>query len=169
MHPQSTPRDIDPSAVGSVEAVTEADLQFRGGDDVDEVIYPERLGAIAAKNALMGGTVRAIADVAQNIQLLELTAGFLGAYTLQRTANQRSDEATATAGAALGFLAFGCPICNAFLLALFSSSALMTYLDPFRPLLGVVSVALFAGLLYVRSQRPCDACGTEPQQTNVHQ
>ncbi len=41
--------------------------------DVDEVIYPERLGAIAAKNALMGGTVRAIADVAQNIQLLELT------------------------------------------------------------------------------------------------
>lgn len=41
--------------------------------DVDEVIYPERLGAIAAKNALMGGTVEAIADVAQNIQLVELT------------------------------------------------------------------------------------------------
>ena len=41
--------------------------------DVDEVIYPERLGAIAAKNALMGGSVRAIADVAQNIQLVELT------------------------------------------------------------------------------------------------
>jgi trk system potassium uptake protein TrkA len=41
--------------------------------DVDEVIYPERLGAIAAKNALMGGTVRAIADIAQDIQLLELT------------------------------------------------------------------------------------------------
>lgn len=43
--------------------------------EIDEVIYPERLGAIAAKNALMGGTVRAIADVAQNIQLLELTVG----------------------------------------------------------------------------------------------
>lgn len=41
--------------------------------DVDEVIYPEQLGAIAAKNALVGGTVRAVADVAQNIQLLELT------------------------------------------------------------------------------------------------
>jgi trk system potassium uptake protein TrkA len=41
--------------------------------DVDEVIHPERLGAIAAKNALMGGSVRAIADVAQNIQLVELT------------------------------------------------------------------------------------------------
>ena len=41
--------------------------------DVDEVIYPERLGAIAAKNALVGGNVRAVADVAQNIQLVQLT------------------------------------------------------------------------------------------------
>ena len=41
-------------------------------DEVDEVIYPERLGAIAAKNALVGGNVRAIADVAPNLQLVEL-------------------------------------------------------------------------------------------------
>jgi trk system potassium uptake protein TrkA len=42
-------------------------------DAVDEVIYPERLGAIAAKNALVGGSVRAVADIAHNLQLLELT------------------------------------------------------------------------------------------------
>jgi len=41
--------------------------------DVDEVIYPERLGAIAAKNALVGGNVRAVADIAQNLQLVQLT------------------------------------------------------------------------------------------------
>ncbi len=41
--------------------------------DVDEVIYPERLGAIVAKNALLGGSIRAIADVAQHLQLVELT------------------------------------------------------------------------------------------------
>jgi trk system potassium uptake protein TrkA len=41
--------------------------------DIGEVIYPERLGAIAAKNALMGGDVRAIADIAQDVQLVELT------------------------------------------------------------------------------------------------
>lgn len=40
---------------------------------VDEVIYPERLGAIGAKNALLGGTIRAIADIAQNLQVVELT------------------------------------------------------------------------------------------------
>ncbi len=41
--------------------------------DVDEVIYPERLGAIAAKNALVGGSVKAVADIARNLQLVELT------------------------------------------------------------------------------------------------
>lgn len=41
--------------------------------EIDEVIYPERLGAIVAKNALMGGDVRAIADIAREIQLVELT------------------------------------------------------------------------------------------------
>jgi len=39
---------------------------------VDEVIYPERLGAIAARNALLGGNIRAIADIAWNLQLVEL-------------------------------------------------------------------------------------------------
>lgn len=42
-------------------------------DEVDEVIYPERLGAMGAKNALLGGTIRAIADVAQHLQVVELT------------------------------------------------------------------------------------------------
>ncbi len=42
-------------------------------DEVDEVIYPERLGAIGAKNALLGGTIRAIADIAPHLQVVELT------------------------------------------------------------------------------------------------
>jgi trk system potassium uptake protein TrkA len=42
-------------------------------EEVDEVVYPERLGAMGAKNALMGGTIRAIADVAAHLQVVELT------------------------------------------------------------------------------------------------
>lgn len=42
-------------------------------DEVDEIIYPERLGAMGAKNALLGGTIRAIADIAQHLQVVELT------------------------------------------------------------------------------------------------
>ena len=49
------------------------DIYRQYADDVDEVIYPERLGAIVMKNALLGGNIRAIADVAQNLQLVEFT------------------------------------------------------------------------------------------------
>ncbi|MFC6903767.1 TrkA family potassium uptake protein [Halalkalicoccus tibetensis] len=42
-------------------------------DEVDEIVYPERLGAIGAKNALLGGDIRAIADIAQHLQVVELT------------------------------------------------------------------------------------------------
>ncbi|APW96584.1 potassium transporter Trk [Halobiforma lacisalsi AJ5] len=54
-------------------------------DEVDEVIYPERLGAIGAKNALLGGTIRAIADIEQHLQVVELTitdAAPVNGYTI---------------------------------------------------------------------------------------
>ncbi|MFC6863772.1 potassium channel family protein [Halomicroarcula sp. GCM10025817] len=49
------------------------EIYRRYASEVDEVIYPERLGAIAAKNALLGGNIRAVADIAQNLQLVEFT------------------------------------------------------------------------------------------------
>ena len=49
------------------------DIYRKFADDVDEIVYPERLGAIGAKNALLGGNIRAIADIAQNLQVVELT------------------------------------------------------------------------------------------------
>jgi len=49
------------------------DIYREYAGEVDEVIYPERLGAIVAKNALVGGNIRAIADIEQNLQLVELT------------------------------------------------------------------------------------------------
>lgn len=49
------------------------DIYRQYADRVDEVVYPERLGAIAAKNALLGGNIRAIADVAKELQLVEFT------------------------------------------------------------------------------------------------
>ncbi|NEU55875.1 TrkA family potassium uptake protein [Halorussus sp. MSC15.2] len=49
------------------------DIYRKFASDVDEVVYPERLGAIGAKNALLGGNIRAIADIAHNLQVVELT------------------------------------------------------------------------------------------------
>lgn len=42
-------------------------------EEVDGIVYPERLGAIVAKNALLGGSIRAIADVAQHLQVVLFT------------------------------------------------------------------------------------------------
>ena len=106
--------------------------------------------------------VRMVPRTGLDYLFLTLTAVALGAYTYQRTGvASSSDDVTATAGTVVGILAFGCPICNAILLALFSSSALMTYLNPLRPVLGAVSVALFGGLLYARSRRTCPSCADE--------
>ncbi len=49
------------------------DIYRQYADEVDEVVYPERLGAIVAKNALLGGNIRAVADIARNLQLVEFT------------------------------------------------------------------------------------------------
>jgi trk system potassium uptake protein TrkA len=41
--------------------------------DVDEVIYPERLGAAGAKTALLGGNFNALGDLTERLQLSTLT------------------------------------------------------------------------------------------------
>ncbi|MFW5918279.1 MAG: potassium channel family protein, partial [Haloferacaceae archaeon] len=41
----------------------------RYADDVDEVVYPERLGAAGAKTALLGGSFNAIGDLTEQLQL----------------------------------------------------------------------------------------------------
>ncbi|MFB6133383.1 MAG: TrkA family potassium uptake protein [Halanaeroarchaeum sp.] len=46
------------------------DIYRKYADEVDEIVYPERLGAIGAKNALLGGNVTAIADLAENLQIV---------------------------------------------------------------------------------------------------
>ncbi|MFD1562357.1 hypothetical protein ACFR99_02065 [Haloarchaeobius amylolyticus] len=117
--------------------------------------------------------VRMVPRTPVDYLFLTLTALLAGVYTAQRVATDvpqaglegedgdtSSEDRWAIGGLVGGFLAVGCPICNVFLLALFSSSALMTYFDPLRPLLGVVSVALLAGLIYTRHKRTCPTCAT---------
>lgn len=98
---------------------------------------------------------RTVADYA----FLLATAAFAGAFVYQRSrVADPIGDGYAAGGVVAGVLAFGCPICNAVLLALFSSSALMTHFDPLRPYLGVATVVLFAGLLYYQYRRDCDTC-----------
>ncbi|GAB6879364.1 hypothetical protein JCM17823_16380 [Halorubrum gandharaense] len=85
---------------------------------------------------------------------LALTSVLAGAYAAQRAvlADQPGD-ACAYAGGGAGFLAVACPHCNVLLVALFSGSWLATYVDPIRPLFGLLAVALLAGIVYRRHAR----------------
>jgi trk system potassium uptake protein TrkA len=42
-------------------------------DDVDEIIYPERLGAAGAKTALLGGDFNVVSDLTEELQLTVFT------------------------------------------------------------------------------------------------
>jgi hypothetical protein len=102
--------------------------------------------------------VRMVSRTPADYLFLVATAAFAGAFVYQRSlAEKPIGDRFAAGGLIGGFLAFGCPICNAVLLALFSSSALMTYFDPLRPILGAVSVVCFAALL-VYQRRRCEVC-----------
>ncbi|WP_336364481.1 potassium channel family protein [Halalkalicoccus salilacus] len=49
------------------------DIYKKYADDVDEIIYPERLGAAGAKTALLGGDFNLVADLTERLQLTTIT------------------------------------------------------------------------------------------------
>ncbi|MDQ2049357.1 TrkA family potassium uptake protein [Natronolimnohabitans sp. A-GB9] len=51
------------------------DIYEKYAEDVDEIVYPERLGAAGAKTALLGGDFNVVADLATNLQLTVLEIG----------------------------------------------------------------------------------------------
>jgi len=49
------------------------ELYGRYRDDVDEIVYPERLGAAGAKTALMGGDFSVLADLTERLSVASVT------------------------------------------------------------------------------------------------
>lgn len=66
-------KQFDCRTVMRIDEDYREEIYRKYASEVDEVIYPERLGAIAAKNALLGGNIRAVADIDQELQLVEFT------------------------------------------------------------------------------------------------
>ena len=77
-----------------------------------------------------------------------LTTSLLAGLYFGKKECQVLDSRISAVGGLTGFLAFGCPVCNAVFLAFLSSSAILTYIDPLRPFLGVISTAALGYLLY---------------------
>ncbi|NOZ80499.1 MAG: hypothetical protein GXP63_02405 [DPANN group archaeon] len=97
--------------------------------------------------------VRMIPSTFSDYAFLVLTAVLLGAYLGVHLYKKNSSplcDTVSFSGGLAGFLAFGCPICNQLLVLLFGTTALLAYLEPYRPILGSVSTAILAGALWWR-------------------
>ena len=57
----------------SIDEDYRADIYHKFADDVDDVVYPERLGAAGAKTALLGGDFSVIADLTEGLRLTTMT------------------------------------------------------------------------------------------------
>jgi|SRR3989344_5399549 len=78
-----------------------------------------------------------------------LLGAYVGVHYYKKNTIKKCDT-VATTGGVGSFLAFACPVCNKLLVLLFGATALMTYFEPYRPILGFVSNGLLAGAVYWR-------------------
>lgn len=76
-----------------------------------------------------------------------LLGAYVGVHYYKKNTVRKCDAAATTGGIG-SFLAFACPVCNKLLVFLFGATALMTYFEPYRPILGFVSNGLLAVALY---------------------
>lgn len=81
-----------------------------------------------------------------------LLGAYIGVHYYKKNTAKKCAAVTYSGGIG-SFLAFGCPICNKLLVLLFGATALMVYLEPYRPILGFVSIALLGGALYWRIKK----------------
>ncbi len=77
-------------------------------------------------------------------------------YYVKATKKDKICNATATTGGIFGFLTFGCSVCNKILVFFLGIIGVLTYFEPIRPFLGVLSI-LFLGFSIVQKYRSIQA------------
>ena len=99
--------------------------------------------------------VRMVPSTGVDYVFLVLTSVLAGVYVTSRASacDGVGTDRWAFGGLAGGYIAVACPVCNVILVSAFGSSALVTYFDPYRPLIGAVSVAVLGVAVYVRRAR----------------
>jgi len=76
-----------------------------------------------------------------------LLGAYVGIHYYKKDTTKKCDT-VATTGGVGSFLAFACPVCNKLLVFIFGTTALMTYFEPYRPILGFVSTGLLTGAVW---------------------
>lgn len=98
---------------------------------------------------------------------LSLTSILLAVYfTLviaRRKQVKQSGGNLAFSGTLFGIFSFGCPICNVILVTIFGATAILTYFEPYRSWLGIVSVVMLSLAVYyqvkiIYHKKKCITC-----------
>lgn len=87
-----------------------------------------------------------------------LLGSYVGLITFEKHRYPVKDEAVTITGGIANFLAVGCPICNKLFVALLGFSAIMTYVEPARVWLGLLSTGIVAGALLFKLRKLKGCC-----------
>ena len=58
----------------------------------------------------------------------------------------------ATSGGIFGFLTFGCSVCNKILVFFLGVAGVLTYFEPIRPILGILSTGLLSFAIFTKAK-----------------
>lgn len=88
---------------------------------------------------------------------LMLTSLLVGAFVALHLYGRRANSAHRGEGTILGgslgsIVAFGCPICNKLLVVLIGVGGALNFIDPYRPVIGTLSVAAMGTAVYLKAQ-----------------
>lgn len=103
--------------------------------------------------------VRMIPPVLLDYFFLFSVTGLLSANVVLFFLKQQKASVTITAGGIIGFLSMACPTCNFLLMSLLGGTFILAYIEPLRPLLGLLSI-LWLGIFLILQwgDKNCSTC-----------
>lgn len=81
-----------------------------------------------------------------------LSGTYISLHLYQKQYQNRTCTIAAYSGGAGGFLGFGCSLCNKPLLLLLGATGVLTYVEPYRPLMGGIGILLLAYAVYSKGR-----------------
>jgi len=123
-------------------------------------------------NPLFG---RMIPSTILDYVFLALTSLLLGAYVAlhlyAKAADRKPTTVSAYGGLLGGIMAFGCPLCNKVFVLAIGTSSILNYIEPYRPILGMISVVVMGAAVYLKAKTSLGAaaCPIPPlsQENNI--
>ena len=129
------------------------------------------LGWVSAvlPNPVIGRSVPATEWAMAALLITSVLSGMLAATYVR--SRQVPDEGTArrgALGAALAYVAIGCPVCNKLVLLAVGSTGAVQYVAPVQPYVAIVGIALLAWALVVRLRAEAACSLPLTQETESH-